>query len=787
MTTLIAWLIALQVLPAGLPEGERHVVRAQQGPPQVPAEAAPAEPDRDGPGPPRFEQQVEVVAITPLPGSVVPKRHIPSHVQTTTAPLLAGIGTADVASGLAHAFASVHLNDVQHNPAQPDLMFRGFTGSPLLGSSQGIAVYQDGVRVNEPFGDTINWDLIPLGAIAGAELTPGSSALFGLNALGGALSLRTKSGSTHPGHRAAASLGSFGRRQASVESGGRRGTLDYFLTGQVLDEDGWRDFSPTLVRQTFGAASWRASESLVRVAVTGAANDLTGNGSAPEELLAIDRRAVFTHPDVTITRMALATLGLQHRWGDRLLFDGVAFHRRGRLETFNGDDTALEPCGALGLAGLLCEDDDDEEPARDRLGRGLPARIDGRPLDAMNNESLTRTRATGGGLQGTFRGSSRGSPQVLTAGANLDRAVTRFGFSSEVASLTPTRGTEGAGLFYADADVRLDATVDNRALFAAAVLVPSPSVAVTMAARLHDTDVRLRDRLGTALTGTHHFRRLNPFLGATWQAGERLGLFGGYSESSRVPTPVELTCADPDDPCRLPNAFVSDPPLAQAVGRTWEAGLRGTGAQPWTVALFSTRVEDDIVFVSSGTLRSEGHFENVGATRRRGIELTASASLGSRTNARLAYTGLRATFDSPFVAASPNHPLVEGGDVRVSRGDRIPAIPAHQAKLAVSSRVSGWLTLGGDVLYESSRYLRGDEANLDAPIDGFWLAHLRGRVHLARPLAVTWRVSNLFNAEYATFGVYGEADEVLGDDFDGARFVGPGAPRAGWVGVEVRF
>lgn len=82
----------------------------------------------------------------------------------------------------------------QGNPFQPDLNFRGFTASPLLGTPQGLSVYMDGVRLNQPFGDVVSWDLIPRSVIGSIALMPGSNALFGLNTLGGALAIQTKDG-----------------------------------------------------------------------------------------------------------------------------------------------------------------------------------------------------------------------------------------------------------------------------------------------------------------------------------------------------------------------------------------------------------------------------------------------------------------------------------------------------------------------------------------------------------------------------------------------------------------
>src|SRR6185437_11274022 len=112
------------------------------------------------------------------------------------------------------------VSAAQGNPYQQDLNFRGFTASPLLGTPQGVSIFQDGVRVNEPFGDVVNWDLIPQSAIASIQLIPGSNPAFGLNTLGGAVAIYTKSGAEFPGADVEVSGGSFGRKTAEFEWGG---------------------------------------------------------------------------------------------------------------------------------------------------------------------------------------------------------------------------------------------------------------------------------------------------------------------------------------------------------------------------------------------------------------------------------------------------------------------------------------------------------------------------------------------------------------------------------------
>ena len=257
---------------------------------------------------PTYKESVRVVGATPIHGLGIDRDKVPSNLQTATADDLSRTPGIHVGEQLTASFASVHVNETQSNAFQPDIQFRGFSASPLLGLSQGVAVYQDGVRLNEPFGDTVHWDLLPTNAIATVSMIPGSNPLFGLNALGGAVSIETKSGFSHPGHTARVFGGSFGRRWAEAESGGHTDRLSYFVTGRLLAEDGWRDFSTSRIRQLFGTVEWRGTASSVTASATAAGNRMIGNGPAPVQLLEEDRAAIFTHPDQTETRLCMVTV-----------------------------------------------------------------------------------------------------------------------------------------------------------------------------------------------------------------------------------------------------------------------------------------------------------------------------------------------------------------------------------------------------------------------------------------------------------------------------------------------
>ena len=105
----------------------------------------------------------EVIVVAPF-GARLARSRVPGNVQVATAEEIERSQSLDLTDFLNRSFSSVSINHAQNNPLQPDVTFRGFTASPLLGLPPGLSVYQNGVRINEPFGDTVNWDesILPL-------------------------------------------------------------------------------------------------------------------------------------------------------------------------------------------------------------------------------------------------------------------------------------------------------------------------------------------------------------------------------------------------------------------------------------------------------------------------------------------------------------------------------------------------------------------------------------------------------------------------------------------------
>lgn len=729
--------------------------------------------------------EIEVIGVTPVHGSGVPIERIPANVQLLDSRDL-DRGGLDLSDSMNRRLGSVNLNAVQNNPLQPDVQYRGFTASPLLGLPQGIAIYGDGVRLNTPFGDAVHWDTIPQQAIDTINLFPGSNPLFGLNTLGGALSVSTKDGFDYQENRVSLMGGSDDRWDLKAETGRQHGDWAHYLALRYFEEDGWRDHSPSEVTSLFGKLSWRSDESRLDLGLNLADNDLIGNGAAPIELLDDDREAIFTRPDRTENEMFAITLSGDTLLSEETILAGNVYYRKHDISALNGDDSDIEECEDT--PGFLCiEDDDEEEIVVD--ADDDPIAADEALEGATVNTSETDQDSYGLSLQLNMLGNLGGRENQLIVGSAFDEGRAHYRAKTELGALDDTRRAIGGGVIDGESFVDVKTKTRNLSLFFSDSLSVTERVTLNLAGRWNRTRVELDDQIGTALNGDHSFTRFNPSAGLNYAIGPDTRVYGSYSESTRAPTPVELTCADPDDPCRLPNAFVADPPLKQVVAKTFEVGASGRSAGiDWQVSAFTTTNRDDIIFISSGALTSEGYFDNIGDTRRRGIELGLSGSgLGDRLAWFANYAYLEATFRSTFKAPSENHPEAVDGEITVKKGDTIPGIPEHLLKLGGDYRLTPSLTIGGELVYNAEQYLRGDESNQLDRIDDFTVVNLHGRYRLNDTFSIIAKVDNLFDTEYESFGALGEPEEVLGDDFEDPRFLGPGAPRGVWIGMEARF
>lgn len=739
---------------------------------------------------------MNVISTSPLDGRGVEANKLPGNIQTVSAEKLQKAQSISLADYINQYLGSVSINEAQNNPLQPDIYYRGFVASPLLGMPQGLSTYVNGVRFNEPFGDTVNWDLIPEGAVDSMALYGGSNPVYGLNSLGGAISVKTKTGFSAPGHQIEVYGGSWDRHSEELTSGWNNGTWGYFLDLNHFEEDGWRNFSPTKAERAFGTLSWRGDKGSLDLTLAANDNDMRGNGATPETMLRQEgRKSVFTHPDQTITRMFFSELAGSYDVTDDIEVSGNAYFRQNRVKTFNGDTSDFEAC--LADPTLLCETPGpDEQIVTDTNGNQVLA--DDAVEGGTNNTSQTNMRGRGGSLQSVFAQDLFKHKNNLTVGTSYDYASVHFNADTELASLTDNRGTVGSGILVDEPRVRLTTNTSAVGVFLSDSFSITDDLTATVAGRYNYIHMNLIDKYGTELNGSHTFERLNPSAGLTYNIFDNLTVFGNYSESTRAPSPMELSCADPAAPCKLPNSFTADPPLEQVVAKTWEGGFRGDlnnavgkGDLKWNLGYFHTINTNDIIFrrdLNSGLI-SQGFFQNVGKTRRYGIEAGTQINYPQLFSSiddwhfSTNYTYLNARFLSGFDSLDPlDHDQI----ARVDQGDKIPGIPEHIFKATIGVDLWQKLSLALDGRYSGDQVFRGDEANNNPKLSGYWVFNARAEYKFTENVALFGKLDNIFDNNYNSFGVYGDASSIPGNFGTGNdRFVSPGMPRAGWLGVRL--
>ena len=728
----------------------------------------------------------------------------------------------DLTDALKRLGGGVYVNEVQGNPLQPDIGYRGYTASPLLGTPQGLSVYVDGVRVNQPFGDVVSWDLIPTSAIRTITLVEGADPLFGRNSLGGALAVTTKDGRSDPGMSVDLSYGSFRRKIARATIGGSAASgLHWFGSADYFDEAGWRNFSPSTAGQLFGKLGWGDAKTDLALSVSHADTDLNGNGLQEQRLLAGDRRSVYSYPDNTSNRTWLANFTGRHAFSDALTLTGNGFWRRIRSATFNGDvnddslgESLYQPnvaeraaLAAAGYTGVPVAGETQANTPFPRFRCIANVLLNIEPnekCDGLANRSATRQREWGGTAELAWQTGGLAGNR-LTVGMAYVNGRSRFVQSSQFGYLAPDRGivaVAGRGAFAdgsQDSENAFDARVDltGRTAVLSAYALDAADLTRTLhldlSARFDRTVVRNRDAItpgggGVSLSGNHRYDRLNPAAALRWSATPAIAFDVSVGRTSRAPSAVELGCSDPDNPCRLPNALAGDPPLEDVIATTWQAGVTAKVAGVrLRAATFRTVAQRDILFVTDDSA-GFGYFRNVGTTRRQGFEADAEGRLGPvRLSAH--YTFLDPTFRTGYLVDGSGNSSNDGpapgfeGAIAVRRGDRLPLVPRHLGKVSLAWDPVRQLSLTADLLAASGVYARGNENNAHQPDGIYYLG--RGRtagyavvnagleVRPAEGLALYLQCDNLLGERYATAAQLAATAFDAQGNFVARPFAGP--------------
>jgi iron complex outermembrane receptor protein len=736
---------------------------------------------------------VEVIGASPLIGSGIDRNLVPAETHVLNSQDLQRQGTSDLLGSLNQQIGGIGLDSASGNPFQPTLFYHGFAASGLQGTPQGLAVYVNGMRFNQPFGDTVDWDLIPDIAIDRINLV-GSNPVFGLNALGGAVNVQLKNGFTYQGFEGDVSGGSFGQVEGEFQYGKQSGNVATYVAGTVLHQGGWRDLQSTEIQNIYGDLGWRSDRAELHLNVTAAHSILNGPGTSPVELLAVDQAAQFTAPNQIANQYAALSLSGSVDVTDTTSIQALAYYRYFLQRVTNGNAPNDTPCNDG--TGLLCND---SVPSTTLGGGLIPDFLNGGPYSELDNQT-TNTNAYGASLQVTNTNDLFGFPNHFVAGMSFDGAQTLFSATSFIGGLTPLdRVFIGPGIVIdepgSNSPVRVGLSNANYGIYFADTFNLTQRLALTVSGRFNMALVDLNDENGGDLTGNHSYNHFNPAGGVTYQVAPWLTAYAGYAVANRAPTPAELSCAGPANSCSLANFFVGDPDLQQVISYTMEAGVRGSftpfdGANlSYNLALFRSNLNNDIAFINSVTT-GRAFFANVGQTRRQGVDAGLQFK-NDRWIAYVEYSYTDATFQSTFVESGGSNPAADAdGNITVRPGNRLSGIPTNQAKLGAYYKITDKWTVGGTAIVASGAFLFGDEANLTPKLTPYFTLNLTTSYQLTDHVQLFALVENVTNEKYSTFGTFSPTSSVFLAQAPGAtnpRSLSPAAPVGGFAGVRVTF
>jgi iron complex outermembrane recepter protein len=763
----VGWILLAMALVAVMRPSPAHAQQAVRG--SYPRLLAQQERTLDQPNEDVLRlPALKVFAPARLPESPLPLSSIPSAIQVVPGDDISQSGTPNVQEYLTR-LPGVTLNDEQGNASQPDLSIRGFQVTSVTGVPQGVSVFLDGVRLNEPTVEEVNFDLIPLDDVERIEVIRGPSVLYGRNTLGAAMNIITRRGGPTLEIMPEFSAGSFGLQKYRAHVGGTAGAFDYYVAGTYSHEDGWRDASAVRLGKAFGKLGYRHGGADATLSFQYADNRIEQPGSLPLSELRRDRTRNFTGGDFFSPQLQFGILNLRQELGSGLALEGNAFARHFKAEQFN--------------VSLISD----------------------------NTRGFTDTTSAGGTVQLSYRSKIAGRQNHLITGTEYvyndvanqvfeeknDRTLATCIAEATEEGEDPARACPLSTLStqVADKQHAVSLFVQDTIEVAKGLLLKEDSFILTAAARWDWIRHRIRDDSPLSETerpnvsGDFTFDRLNPRVGFNYNLSVDYGFYFSYSQGFRAPAFLELTCASPGAICPGLQAGVApDPPLHPVRAATYELGVR-TQPLPWletALSLYRTDVSNDIFSVApTGTVGL--FFQNVGNTRRQGLEFSVRGTWPKWLDAWVNYTYTQATFQGDFLLATPRlTPACEAPPCmqRIRKGNAIPLIPQHRVNAGLGYHATDWLTLSLGATFVGAQFFRGDEANEEKPLESYFV--LRGGLSARwKKLAGHLWINNLLNAKYETFGTFAPNAKSPGNPIE--PFLTPALPINVIAGLSYQF
>ena len=671
--------------------------------------------------PPSIQQLPEVlVTDTRLPSVDENILAVPGKRTVISAKDIQDSGATTVQEAVSQATGIVMYDQVG-NAFEQRIDLRGYNGNPVSSTS----VFVDGVRVNEPEFNHMNFDLIPLETIDHMEIIPGASAIYGKNAMGGVINIRTKRGAAQRQLTGETAFGSFGRQRYTLNTGGPIGKLDYYGSLSREREDGYRDESDAKLWRGFGKVGYRPVDGTdLTVSYTYVKDNLEQAGSLPRNLAGDDPKANFSPGDFFDRENNFVKGTVQQVIPGGFTFTGNGFYRRLNQESF----------------------------------------LVSQPFTVGGNNSTSRnfvdTESWGGTFQLAHELEVGDLRNVLAVGGE----VGRNDFKNRLLSLSD----------FGPFNIRRKSEEEVTAFFIQDTVHVFSDVVLVGGFRYDRNELDFRDLLNPANDGRKVFHRITPRAGLTYFLAPQSSVYVSYSQGFRVPTNDELFAQ---------GTFGSNPNLKAVRSHNFEVGLQ-SGISAWgnlAIALYQSNIRDEIFFtcLACDFSPGDGQNRNVSKSRRRGVEVTLKVKPNEFVDGLVNYTYTEAQFRSRFNISSTRV---------VDVGDSFPLVPKHRLTVTGTVHPTKGLSLSLSGLYASTQFLQGDESNVRDRLQGYFVLNGRVAYEHPVPGGVLKgfvSVNNALDNNYQTSGIYA-ANRITGGGAT-QQFVVP-APGIGFFGgVNYRF
>jgi iron complex outermembrane receptor protein len=739
----------------------------------------------------------DVVATTPLGGGEIDVAKSPFAVWQTNSQDAQTFNDTTLPDTLARSAPGVTVGNVSGNEFEPDLFYRGFDATAVTGTPQGLAVYQNGTRINEAFGDVVNWDLIPQIAIDKTTIIA-ANPIFGLNALGGAVTVTMKNGFTWQGFETDAEVGSFVRAQEQIQYGKQFGNWSIYAAASQINDGGWRVAEASQLTNFYGDLGYKANGFESHLQLTAGNTQFGVSAFTPIQQLQTNWGSVYTIPQTTYNQMVMLQWTGSYAYSPTLSFQGGAYFRQFNQQHVDGNGTEVTPCPPFSCLN--------GSPVHDTLGGIIPDISQGGTLDlGEDDDNQTQSRSVGVSGQVVDTDKIFGRDNSLTVGTSLDYGWTHYTGSSQLGTISFTGNAFPVTVFpfFIDEPDSFLNPIDVRAnntyvgVYALDTFNATDRLTLTGGGRFNFAAINLEGTNDALLSGYSDYFHLNPTVGLTYKLTPDINFYAGYAMTNRTPTPLELGCASPTDPCIIDNFLSSDPPLKQVVGNTFELGFRGTnafsqfglgpqwGKLQWSAGLFRTTLTNDILPVVS-TFNGFGFYTNVGTTLRQGAEVGVQWT-GDRWSAYANYTYIDAIYLTTFEEPSPNNPLADAnGNIPITNGTQIAGIPKNTVKVGVDYAVTPNWKVGADMVAASGQVIFGNENNAVPQVPGYAVFGVHTSYQYNKQVQLFGYVQNIFDQRYYTAGGLVQTGEFMtGPSITNPQTFGPAKPVAIYGGIRI--